>query len=196
MSELIPMPSNIYEALLLELSPLIHEMWTYHSINTSSSWNYYDYADTKNDLKNTLHQLDYYIGYLNEYVIDYFESIYGRIKAAPMGLRIDVEYGLPMHKVFECLVAAEFGGYVVGGKNDQGIDVNDPDGNHIIQCKSGISHSLNARNIYMKLIQSCINKNMQHGILAVTDEQFPPFDNYLDLVNFAEANNLKIELKV
>ncbi len=57
MSELIKIPCNIYEALLLQLAPLAHDAWSYDSINTSSSCNYYDYKDDKEYLRNELAQL-------------------------------------------------------------------------------------------------------------------------------------------
>jgi hypothetical protein len=113
-----------------------------------------------------------------------------------MKLNVDTQYGVPPHKAFECLVAAEVDGYVVGGKNDGGIDVIGPDEDIIIQCKSGNSHAKIARTIYKNLIQSCINKNKTRAVLAVTDAQFPDIHDYPDLENVAEQNGLNIKLKL
>jgi hypothetical protein len=49
-----------------------------------------------------------------------------------MGLAIDVGDTVLTHKVFECLVAAEVGDYVVGRQDDDVIDRYE---NVIIQCK-------------------------------------------------------------
>jgi hypothetical protein len=192
------MPSNIYEALLLQLAPLICDARLYGSIDTSSSFDYYDYEYNKKDLENKLDELRCNIVYLNECLVDYFKSVYDRIKMAPMGLSIDVAYGVPMHKVFECLVAAEVGGRVVGGKCDQGIDVIGPYENVIFQCKSGTSHSsnANARTIYEKLIKTCTDTNKSRAVLAVTDARFPSINKYPDLKIIAEQNELNIEHKL
>ena len=191
---IISMPSNIYEELLLRLAPLIQDISSCVYINDTNGFGYDDYKDTLTDLSQERSFRGVSLNFFSDHVDDYFECMFRRMIDNSAILNVDNHYGVPMHKVFECFVAAIFAGNVVGGRNDHGVDVRVPNKNFIIQCKLGASHVARAKQTYERLITSCIDEGVRCGILVVTDSTYPNIQKYE--ASNARANDAGLSIQL